>query len=196
MHTESVNTRPGGVSLHVRISSYIRRNLVGFLALVVALSGTAFAASHIGARDIADNAVRSRHIKNGEVGEADLSRRTLSALKDSCPSTMRRYGTSLCIDRQPRGQATTYYAALSRCAAAGLRLPTQGEAWMARGLLSSTMEDSFWTDLSYRENPGGGSIVDVAVVIESGDTQPPIAFRPHSMAAQIYVRCAQPPTDA
>ena len=68
---------------------------------------------------------------------------------------------------------------------------------MARGLLSLTVEEGFWTDLSYRENPGTAIFVDVAVVIQSTDLQtPPIVFRPHSLTAVWDVRCARPPTDA
>ena len=39
----------------------------------MALSGTAYAAGKIGPNDIAKNAVRSKHIKNGQVKRADLN---------------------------------------------------------------------------------------------------------------------------
>lgn|GEM_PF-1232981 len=54
--------------------AFLRRNAIGLLALVVALSGTAYAANTIGARDIKRNAIRSPHIKTGQVKKSDLAR--------------------------------------------------------------------------------------------------------------------------
>jgi len=53
---------------------FLRQNAIAFLALVIALSGTAYAAHRIGAQDIKRNAVRSPHIKNGQVKGADLAK--------------------------------------------------------------------------------------------------------------------------
>jgi hypothetical protein len=50
-----------------------RTILLVALALSLSLGGGAYAVSKIGAKDIKKNAVRSRHIKNGSVGVADLS---------------------------------------------------------------------------------------------------------------------------
>lgn len=55
------------------IGRAVKRNAVAFLALAVALSGTAYAANTIGASDIQRNAVRSPHIKAGQVKPSDLS---------------------------------------------------------------------------------------------------------------------------
>lgn len=52
----------------------LRQHAVGLLALVVAFSGTAYAANKIGAQDIQRNAIRSPHIKTGQVKRADLAR--------------------------------------------------------------------------------------------------------------------------
>ena len=52
---------------------FIRRHAVGLLALIVALSGTAYAANKGGPQDIQPNAIRSYHIKNGQVSGSDLS---------------------------------------------------------------------------------------------------------------------------
>ena len=49
----------------------LRRNAIGLLALFVALGGTAFAVSKIGPGDIANNAVRSKHITKGQVRKDD-----------------------------------------------------------------------------------------------------------------------------
>src|SRR2546421_12842696 len=48
-------------------------NVVASLALFVALGGTTYAAATIGAGDIKNDAVRSRHIKNGQVKNPDLA---------------------------------------------------------------------------------------------------------------------------
>ena len=56
-----------------RIKVHVRGNVVGYLALFVALGGTAaWAADKITSKDIARNAVLSRHIKNGQVKSADV----------------------------------------------------------------------------------------------------------------------------
>jgi len=55
-----------------RIWAYVRRHHIGFIALILALSGTAYAAATIGPRDIKDNAVHSRHIKDHDVRPNDL----------------------------------------------------------------------------------------------------------------------------
>jgi hypothetical protein len=52
--------------------AYVRRHHIGFVALLIAMSGTAYAAATIGPRDIKDNAVRSRHIKDRDVRPNDL----------------------------------------------------------------------------------------------------------------------------
>ena len=46
---------------------------VALVALFVALGGVAWAAATIGARDIKDNAVRTDHIKDGQVKNSDLA---------------------------------------------------------------------------------------------------------------------------
>jgi uncharacterized protein YjbI with pentapeptide repeats len=60
-----------------RLASHARGNAVAYVALFVALTGTAWAAATIGPRDIKSNAVRSRHIKDGGVKSADVNDATL-----------------------------------------------------------------------------------------------------------------------
>jgi hypothetical protein len=55
------------------ISAYIRTHHLGLIAIFIALTGTAWAAEKIGQRDIAKNAVRAKHIKDGKVGSAELA---------------------------------------------------------------------------------------------------------------------------
>jgi hypothetical protein len=62
--------------------SHLRRNVVAYLALFVALgSGTAYAAEKITGKDIAPNAVKSKHLKNGQVRSADLAADAVSGAK-------------------------------------------------------------------------------------------------------------------
>lgn len=55
-----------------RVSDYLRSNILGLVAIFIALSGTAWAAATIGANDIKDNAVRSKHIKGAQVRGQDV----------------------------------------------------------------------------------------------------------------------------
>jgi hypothetical protein len=59
---------------------------IALLALVLAMTGGAYAAARIGAKDIKRNAVRSRHILNGAVGVSDLSPTVRSALSRRGPA--------------------------------------------------------------------------------------------------------------
>src|SRR5215212_7276901 len=54
-----------------RFRDHLRRNAYGLAALFIALGGGAYAAAKIGPNDIAKNAVRSRHIKAGNVKPQD-----------------------------------------------------------------------------------------------------------------------------
>jgi hypothetical protein len=56
-----------------QISAHVRSNVVGYVALFIALGGTAWAADKIGAGDIAGDAVRSKHIKREQVKRLDLA---------------------------------------------------------------------------------------------------------------------------
>lgn len=62
--------------------SHIRSNVVGYLALVVAMGGTgAWAAEKITSKDIAKNAVRAKHIKAGAVTEPKIAGGAVTAGK-------------------------------------------------------------------------------------------------------------------
>jgi hypothetical protein len=52
-------------------------NVVAMVALFVALSGTSYAVSKVGAKDIRKNAVRSKHIKRSQVTSADIRNRAI-----------------------------------------------------------------------------------------------------------------------
>lgn len=59
-------------STSARLRAFIRQNVIGFLALYVALGAVAWAAG-VGPRDIRADAVRSKHIKDGQVKAGDVA---------------------------------------------------------------------------------------------------------------------------
>lgn len=61
--------------------AHLRQQCVGYVALFVALSGTAYAAATIGPAQIKNDAVRSRHVKDGEVKNADLGANSVATGK-------------------------------------------------------------------------------------------------------------------
>jgi hypothetical protein len=58
-----------------RIRSHVRGNLVGYLALFVALGGSAYAAAQIGPNDIQRNAVLGKHVKKNAISSGDIRNR-------------------------------------------------------------------------------------------------------------------------
>lgn len=56
-----------------RITEHVRSNFVAYLALFVALGGTAYAADKIGSGDIKKGAVKSRQIGDGKVQSKDIA---------------------------------------------------------------------------------------------------------------------------
>jgi hypothetical protein len=64
--------------------SHLRSHAVGYLALCIALSGTAYAASlprnSVGSAQIRNNAITSSDIKNGSLAPSDLSASALSSV--------------------------------------------------------------------------------------------------------------------
>jgi hypothetical protein len=72
--------------LFIKLRSHLNfANVVALLALFVALSGTSYAVSKVGAKNIRKNAVRSKHIKRSQVTSADIRNRTIRPI-DIAPS--------------------------------------------------------------------------------------------------------------
>ena len=62
--------------------AHLRQNFVAYLALFVALgTGTAYAANQITSKDIARNAVKAKHIKDGQVRGAELAANAVTGAK-------------------------------------------------------------------------------------------------------------------
>jgi hypothetical protein len=91
--------------------------VVAYLALFAALAtGGAYAADKIGSNDIAKNAVKSKHIKKGQVKESDIAK---------CPGGTKFYN-GLCWEKESRSAATWFNAARN-CADDKGRLPLAAE---------------------------------------------------------------------
>ena len=70
----------------IKLRSHLNfANVVAMVALFVALSGTSYAVSKVGSKDIRKNAVRSKHIKKSQVNSGDIRNRTITAI-DIAPS--------------------------------------------------------------------------------------------------------------
>ncbi len=58
--------------MSTRARSYLRQNVLGLIAIFIALGGTAYAANTIGSDDIIDESILSQDIKNAQVTSGDL----------------------------------------------------------------------------------------------------------------------------
>jgi hypothetical protein len=133
-----------------RIGGHVRSNAVGYVALFVALGGSAYAVS-----SLPPNSVGTKQLQNGAVTGQKVARQTLtgnnidfpklgtvpnashannadelgaqppSAFTVHCPTGMLQSGGD-CIDFQVRGMSMLQ-TALSNCARAGLHLADAGE---------------------------------------------------------------------
>jgi hypothetical protein len=74
-----------------RVTDHVRSNVVGYLALFVTLSGTAWAVDKVGSREIAKNAVKAKHIKDGQVRSAEVADDGLTG-EDIAESTLEGIG--------------------------------------------------------------------------------------------------------
>jgi hypothetical protein len=61
-----------------RVLNHVQRNLVAYLALFIALSGTSFAAASL---VIPANSVGSKQIRNGSIQRIDVSRKAVASLR-------------------------------------------------------------------------------------------------------------------
>ena len=69
-----------------RVAEHIRSNAVAYLALTIALSGTAYAAGKIGSKDIKTGAVKSKQIADDGIKSRDVSPKA-NAVRLNIPPT-------------------------------------------------------------------------------------------------------------
>lgn len=135
--------RVDGRQMRDRIGCYLRQQHLALLALIVALSGTAYAATKVGPDEITKNAVRAKHIKTENVGGKDLR----------CPGNMKLRG-GLCFEQTARTPAN-WDDALEQCASQRRRLPTVAEALLAiETFPTPPSQDNYWTSDSTHRDEG------------------------------------------
>src|SRR5687767_11627585 len=67
----------GGIQVRAKLGQHLKSNVVAYLALFMATSGTAYAAGTIGSRDVINNSLKGVDVKNqtltgDDVDEAKL----------------------------------------------------------------------------------------------------------------------------
>jgi hypothetical protein len=140
-----------------RIWLYLRQHHVALLALVVALSGTAYAATKVGSDDIARNAVRSKHIKKGQVKKKDLH----------CPKGL-KLRSALCFETSARSPAD-WESALAQCESDGLRLPTVAENYLALSTLPTpSSQQDYWASDVYGIDSGDNTRIAIVARLPAG----------------------------
>jgi len=65
----------------MRAARHIRANVVGYLALFVALGGVGYAAATIGSADVIDDSLHNRDVRDGTLQTRDLDPDTVQALR-------------------------------------------------------------------------------------------------------------------
>lgn len=146
------------------IVGYLRRHHIGLLALVIALSGTAYAAGKIGPRDIARNAVQSRHIGKNQVTGADVNERSL---KPTCPTGFTLAGRDVCFGPEHPGEFPDPAAAI--CAEKGLRLSDYAETLLILKRLHPDSRLILWTSDHTGFTQGGYPSVQLVTKEPTGE---------------------------
>ncbi len=97
--------------MHARILNHLRRHVIAYLALTLALTGTAYAMGRntVGAKEVAPNSVGSSELKKGAVGASEVANGSLGAPEMSSNSVCNWYGQILLLafdDFAPVGTLT------------------------------------------------------------------------------------------
>jgi hypothetical protein len=169
--------------------------VVAYLALFVALGGTTYAAATVGAGNIKNNAVRSRHIKDGQVNREDLNPGLLDNLTPSCPSSTLHRAGDICFETDTRSGAT-WLEAVANCARAQMRLPTAAELALAYDHLGAPQLHE-WVAGYYIDNtgtpPSGGGPAYGETLTNTASRQLNYDIRPVTSTVPEY-RCVTSPT--
>jgi hypothetical protein len=133
-----------------RIRTHVRGNMVGYLALFVALSGSAYAAGGITGAGVAENSV----------AEKAASERPKKRVKARCPKRLTVLRGHLCAGSD--GGIRTWDQAMNYCVNLGLELPTLTQARaMAkkRNVPGVPAGGPFWTNDAWEEGDESWSYV-------------------------------------
>jgi hypothetical protein len=147
-----------------KFGAHVRQQFVGYLALFIALGGSAYAvaANSVGTAQLKNGAVTNPKLAPESVGSGkvidgslawdDLGGSLRTVVTGRCPVGSQGapmdtvgVGGSLCLDHYARGP-DQWNLALVDCAERGLRLPTLSEAWQVAhaGMLAPNVR--YWTD--------------------------------------------------
>ncbi len=61
------------------VGKHLRSNVIGYMALFVALSGSAYAAAKVNSTDIAANAVQAKHIRAGAITASEIKKNAIKS---------------------------------------------------------------------------------------------------------------------
>ncbi len=188
-------------------------NVVATLALFVALGGSSYAALQVSSREIVDNSIRSKDIRNRTITQKDVGRNALGGtnIKESRLGTVPRAsgltakGAGRLKLRCPAGtepaagecfesstqQPSSYYSATGTCGATNLgnrRLPTHAElvAFFAAGHSAAAGGE---LTANAVEDPDGPEVARVLIAVGNGG----LAF--DQASAQHPFRCVTNPSN-
>jgi hypothetical protein len=135
-----------------KFSRHLRSNVVGYIALFIALGGTAYAGATITGSDVVDGSLTTADYRNNDIRTGDVRAETLTGADvadqsgvDTCVSTVRL--GSLCV--RAENFARPFLEALDHCANLDLRMPSLGEAKQlaqTHDIPNVDQSEFFWTD--------------------------------------------------
>jgi hypothetical protein len=181
-----------------RIRRPSHATVVAYLALFVALGGTAMASvivsknSQVGRGTISGHHPSSGdhpNIIRGSVNGKDLASGFRASLRPRCPSGMRRAG-GLCFEDSLR--IDTFQDALRTCAAAGRWLPSAGELALAFEHLAADQPGQ-WVATPYTDNRGT-STEDAASYLYSNSSRE-VKFTTIAPSFPLHYRCVTSATN-
>jgi hypothetical protein len=176
-----------------KLRAHFRQQFVGYVALFVALGGSAYATATIGANNIKNDAVRSRHIKDGAVKAADIDPALLASLTPHCPTGLRRAG-DLCFEPTARPGGTSWEEAIRTCARAQLRLPNAGELALVFDHLGAP-QGRHWVANAYFDANGSDNRGYGGAVMEEPD-RTLLAERAYLEGGNVVYRCVTSATSS
>ena len=135
-------------------------NVMATIAVFIALGGVAWAAATINGKDVVDESLTGRDIKN-------------HSRVDTCPDGSRRFGDNFCVRVANLG--LTRANAVNFCADVDMRLPSFAEGTtLARNFEIPNVDDSeiFWTDEFWTEFDSslGAEVGRTLAVFGNGDS--------------------------
>lgn len=105
------------------IGRHVAGNLVGYLALVVALGGTGYAAATINSADVQDNSLRSADIRNDASAGGGLTAQDLRASSVRSSEVRDRSVRAADLSFAARGARAYAYVKVQNCSGAGSPVP-------------------------------------------------------------------------